>query len=76
MVEYNRLISEQSAPAERKGWRAGRIEGIKKRENAERRKRGGRLNMHSTPSKELSCFWRGSVVYECVCTPEGAFAMM
>lgn len=33
------------------GWRAGRIEGIKKKENAMKRKRGGRLNMHSTLSK-------------------------
>lgn len=56
MVEYNRLISEQSAPAER------RVESRKDRGDKEKGKcrekeeRGGRLNMHSTLSKGCAAF--------------------
>lgn len=65
MVEYNRLISEQSAPAKR------RMESRKDRGDKEKRKyreeKERREIKHAFNSlKGLRCFWRVSVVHVCV----------
>lgn len=65
VVEYNRLISEQSAPAKR------RMESRKDRRDKEKRKcreeKERREIKHAFSSlKGLRCFWRVSVVYVCV----------
>lgn len=65
MVEYNRLISEQSAPAER------RMESRKDRGDKEKGKcleeKERREIKHAFNSlKGLSCFWRVPILCVCV----------
>lgn len=63
-MEYNRLISEQSAPAERR-MESRKDIGDKEKGKCREEKKRREIKHAFNSLKGLSCFWRVSVVYVC-----------
>lgn len=66
MVEYNRLISEQSAPAERR-MESRKDRGDKEKGKCREEKERREIKHAFNSLKGLSCFWRVSALCVYVC---------